>query len=113
MSVIKKMRRQKAVWWERLAPNQYGEFSFAEPVEIQCRWEDKGAEFRNGTGQTQMSDAVVYTDRVLKEGDKLMKGELDSNTPDDPKALTTAFEIQRFDELPNFKATETLYTAYL
>lgn len=113
MSVIKRMRKQKAVWWARGDPDQYGNFSFAGPIEIACRWDDSGTEFRNGVGQTEMSSATVYPDRVLKKGDKLRKGEMESGTPDSPSSLTDAFEVQRFDETPNFKATEFLYTAYL
>jgi len=113
MSVIKKMRKQRAVWWERTTPDQYGVYSFAAPVEIACRWDDSGTEFRNGTGETEMSSATVYPDRVLKKGDKLMKGGMESGTPDSPAELTHAYEIQRFDETPNMKATEFLYTAYL
>jgi len=114
MSIIKKMRKQKAVWWARLeTPDQYGAYSFAAPVEIDCRWDDSGTEFRNGVGQTEMSSATVYPDRVLHKGDKLKKGELESDTPDSPLDLLLAFEIQRFDETPNLKNTETLYTAYL
>ncbi len=112
MSVIKKMRRQKAVWWERLEPDQYGRFSFAGPVEVDCRWDDSGTEFRTMQGQTEMSNATVYPDRVMKVGDRLRRGPMDSNEPADPLDITT-FEIRRFDQNPNFKATETLYTAYL
>ena len=113
MSIIKKMRKQKAVWWERLEPDKYGSFAFAEPEEIDCRWDDSGREFRNSTGQTEMSGATVYPDRVLKVGDKLRKGEMETDEPLDPKNLKTAFEIKRFDQNPNLRATETLYTAYL
>ena len=114
MSVIRKMRKQKAVWWARLTPpDQFGRYSFAAPVEIDCRWDDSGTEFRNGEGQTEMSAATVYPDREMTIGDKLKKGEMESDTPDDPRSLRTAFEIKRFDQTPNFKATETLYTAYL
>ena len=113
MSVIKKMRKQKAVWWARGAMDTYGAFTFAAPVEIACRWDGSGAEFRNSQGQTGFSNAVVYLDRVMKAGDKLWEGAMDSNTPESPSDLVDAFEIQKFDRTPNFKATEFLYTAYL
>lgn len=64
-------------------------------------------------GQMSMSEATVYPDRILALGDKLSKGEMDSNTLDDPTTLLVAFEIRRFDQTPNLRATETLYTAHL
>lgn len=108
------MRKQKAVWWARSdTSNQYGAFTFAAPVEIPCRWDDCGEEFRNTDGQTEMSNATVYPDRIMKPGDKLLKGELESDTPDDPKELTTAFEIKKFEQIPNLRNNETLFIAYL
>lgn len=113
MSVIKKMRRQFAIYWERLDPDIFGRYSFAVPVEVPCRWDDASAEFRNSQGASQMSRAEVYPDRVMKVGDMLRKGSLETDTPLDPRELTDTYEIQGFDQIPNFKATETLYIAHL
>jgi hypothetical protein len=113
MSIIKRMRRQTAVWWARGVPDRYGKFSFSAPVEIKCRWDGSGSEFRNKGGQIEISAATVYPDRVLKIGDELMLGDLESDTPEDPSELKEAFEIMKFETTPNLKATEFLYTAYL
>jgi len=113
MSIIKKMRKQKAVYWARLSADEYGVFAYDDPVQVDCRWDDMGVEFRNVEGEVQVSQSVVYVDRVMAIGDKLQRGEMDSTTPDSPAGLTTAFEIRRFDQNPNLRATETLYTAYL
>jgi len=114
MSIIKKMRKQTAVWWARSASvDRFGKYTYDEPVEIKCRWDTKGVEFRDNKGQTVMSDSTVYPDRVLVVGDMLMEGDLESDTASDPTTETTAYEIKRFDKTPNIKNTETLYTAYL
>lgn len=114
MSIIRRMRKQKAVWWERKEkPDRFGKFAFEPPVEIDCRWDDSVSEFRTEGGQTQISQATVYPDRPLKEGDKLRKGEMETDEPDSPLALTTAYEVQRFQQIPNLKNTETLYIAHL
>jgi len=114
MSIIRRMRKQKAVWWARNAiPDKFGMFSFASPVEIDCRWDDNVSEIRDKLGQTIMSQATVYPDRILQEGDKLKKDEMESDTPDDPTELTNAFEVQRFEQIPNLRNTETLYIAHL
>lgn len=105
---LKRMRKQKAVWWQRGEPNTYGEFAFADPVEVKCRWEDVSQEFLDPRGQTRTSRSVVYVDRVMSVGDKLLRGELDSNS-----SITDAFEIQKFDQLPDLKNKAVLLTAYL
>ena len=114
MSLIKRMRKQRAVFWERSdEPDEYGKFSYSSPIEIRCRWDESGIEYRSPTGQTVISQAVVYVDRIMKIGDMLREGEIESDEPDDPTEAEAAYEIQRFDKTPNIKATETLLTAYL
>lgn len=114
MSIIKKMRKQTAVWWERSTlPDAYGKYTYAAPLQIECRWDDSAVEYRNQQGQAVLSSATVYVDRVMKIGDMLMRGDWESDTADDPTDEPTAFEIQRFDQNPNIKATETLLTAFI
>lgn len=114
MSVIKSMRRQKAVWWAREStPDEFGRFAYDEPVEIDCRWDGASQEFQTPQGDTLVSKAVVYPDREVAVGDMLMEGEIDSNTPDDPREEPDASEVRGKAKTPNFRATETLYTAYL
>jgi len=105
---LKRLRKQKAVWWQRGSPDTYGEFAFAAPVEIKCRWEDTSQEIVDMKGQTITSRSLVYVDRVLAVGDKLLRGELDSNS-----SIEDAFEIQKFDQLPDFRNKAVLLTAYL
>jgi hypothetical protein len=109
------MRRQKAVWWNRLAPDSYGKHAYDVPVEIECRWEDVGTESRSTTLPAERATAscTVYVDRVMKPGDKLKRGALDSTTAIDPELDTLALVIVTFEQLPDFKARETLYTAKL
>lgn len=113
MSVIKKMRRQRAVYWRRLTADRFGKFSYAPPVEIKCRWDDGGEENRDATMQLFNPVATVYVDREMLIGDMLKKGEMESDTPDDPRQTTGAHEIKKFMQTPNFRATETLFTAIL
>lgn len=53
-------------------------------------------------------------DRVMKEGDMLALGELDSSVSADPTdSGCLAVKIVAFEETPNLKATEFLRIAYL
>jgi hypothetical protein len=114
MSLIKKMRRQIAVWWASTGVDRHGDESYAVPVEIKCRWEDSSEEFLDAEGQRQMSNAIVYVDRDTPNGGVLMLGTLDDITdPINVKENTGAWEIRKFDNLPNIRATEFLKTAIL
>lgn len=114
MSVIKKMRRQRAVYWEQNGIDRYGKLSYLKAVEIRCRWDDGVVDARSAEGATLSFNATVYVDREMKVGDMLKKGELESaDNHNNPTSDPEAKRIQRFSITPNFKATENLYTALL
>lgn len=113
MSIIRRMRKQTAVYWQRQTADAYGRFSFAAPVEISCRWDDYNGEVVNAQGQVFESIATVYVDRDMNIGDRLMLGDLESDTPSDPMLATTSFEIRRMEKIGNFRVTEFLRIAYL
>ena len=121
MSIITRMLKQTCVYWPLasaesggLAYDDYGQPVVTDPIEITCRWEDVNEEFLDATGTKQMSRAVVYVDRDVSLGGILMLGELtDITDEDNPKENDGAWEIRKFDKLPNFRATEYLRTAYL
>ena len=68
MGIIKRMRKQNAVYWPFVSINQFGEKSVGDPVQIKVRWEDKNEEFLDTQGQIQMSKAIVYVDRDIVNG---------------------------------------------
>lgn len=113
MSIISRMRRQRAVYWEQNGIDRFGKLSFNEPVEIKCRWDDGNQDLRTPQGQSIMFNSVVYVDREMKIGDMLMKGELESGTDNDPHKEPEAKSIQRFNINPNLRNTENIYTAFL
>lgn len=121
MSIISRMRKQTAVYWAlegaESGGNDFDDFGqplLTTPIEIKCRWEAKTVEFIDAKGTRQLSNAVVYVDQDVDVGGVLMLGELtDIVNEDTPKENDDAWEIRRFDDLPNLKATEFLKTAYL
>jgi len=116
MRILKKMLKQKAVYWElsTLEFDDYGQPILSSPVEIDCRWEDIGEEFLDKKGTLQLSRARVYVDRDVEIGGVLMLGELGSGVDEDnPKENDNAWEIRRFEKLPTLKATKFLRTVYL
>lgn len=132
MSLIKRMRKQTAVWWARqvdVAGNpvntEEGRPVYELPVEIKCRWDDEVREFIGRHGTLEHSAAVVYVDRDMRLGDKLklttlddLESDTDSNDTNDtndsaPDVVAGALEILGWAKNPNLKAKEFLRTAFL
>lgn len=114
MSIIKKMRKQNAVYWAFDKVDQFGKKSFISPVQIKCRWDGVIEEFLDSTGEIRMSKAKVYVDRDTPVGGVLMLGLIADITDSvNIKENEGAWEIRRFDTTPNLKATEFLLTAML
>jgi hypothetical protein len=114
MSIIKKMRKQDAVWWSRNpTADEFGSISFAAPVQIKCRWEDQEGDIVSKQDEIVPSMTVVYVDRDMKIGDKLKLGLLDTGTPPDPKEDRLAYEIQGWQKIPDLRAKEFLRIANL
>lgn len=112
MSLIKRMRKQRAVFWAQTTVDNFGKMQFAAPVEIACRWENRTDEYLDAKGDKQMAKCVVYVDRDMKPGDALMEGTLDTGTTT-PFEEPTAYEVKSFESVPNIRAKEFLRTTHL
>ena len=121
MSIITRMRKQTAVYWAlesvESAGDDYGNYGqprYTSPIELTVRWEGVTIEFLDAQGATRQSNAVVYTSQDVDLGGALMLGELsDIDSSGEPLQNEDAWEILRFDKLPNLNNTEFLRTAYL
>lgn len=115
------MRRQKAVYWPLasndtggVAYDDHGQLLFGAAVEIDCRWVDAVEQFVDADGTAHFSRSKVYADRDVDVHGMLLLSTLDTGMDtSDPKSIDGAYEILRFDKLPDFKAHEYLRTAYL
>ena len=114
MSIIEKMRRQTAVYWPFSSVDQFGKNVYGTAIQIRVRWEDKTEEFLDLKGQRQMSNAIVYVDRDTTVGGVLMLGVLtDITDAVNIKENSGAWEIRKFEKLPDLKVSKFLRTAIL
>lgn len=121
MSLITRMRKQKAVYWSRLKDvnnqplsDKFGQPAYNDPVEVDCRWDDKQEHLLTPAGTTIDSVATVYPSVVPIVGDLLWKGLLSEATnqqlvPGSPGV----FEIKIAEIIPDRKAKENLHIARL
>jgi hypothetical protein len=117
MRIIDTMRQQTAILWEKVGVDGDGQPTYGEPVGIDCRWEDTQKEFLNPMGETRISSAVVYVDRVIEVGSKLLLADIDEmdssaadlSNPNDHGAR----EVVQFGNVPTLKNDDNLYTCFL
>lgn len=123
---LEDMLNQRAVYWPTLGINDEGQREYDEPVEIVCRWEMIAESFLDrGTGNMAQSRSKVFSDRDLTElgvlwlppdsGVGLDEGQalFQLTNEDEPFSNAGAFEIRRFDKMPNFDGDEFVRIAYL
>lgn len=115
---------QRAVYWAPGVINNEGQKDYGEPIEIACRWENIAEQFLDPDNNTQSSRAKVMVDQDLEmlgvlwlppNSSNLSEGEAIAQLTDEttPFANAGAYEIRRFDRIPNWDADEFIRLAYL
>lgn len=82
----------KAVYWPFTGPDDYGNNTVGEPVEIDCRWNAKRGQTTDPKGNVIAYDADLVTDREVLVGSNMWRGELadwDDTTKDDLMLVVT------------------------
>jgi hypothetical protein len=111
---LKRMLNQKAVYWGTPAGDGYGGFTFADPVELDCRWEDKTELFVSPAGEETPSQAVVYLPQDVDVGGYLFLGALDDiNSDQDPQGQDGAYRIKQVYKTPDIKGKDFLRKVWL
>jgi len=109
-------QNQTAIYWGTPTDDGYGGFTYADPVEITCRWVDSTRIIRNNSGREVACRAIVEVSQDLDEQGMLYLGELDdldSNQEDDPRSVSGVYEIIRFDKIPTMNSGRFYRKAYL
>ena len=113
---IKKHLNQDMVYWGNPQDDGEGGYEFDDPIPIKGRCEYKTELVMTGMGEEKVSRARVYVEQKLDEGGYLYLGTLeDSNIGDDqlPKSTQGSMKILAIGIVPNLKATESLYRAFV
>lgn len=109
MSLISRMRRQKAVYWHLTGFDLNNKAIYDHPLEIKCRWDDRWERDVLDDGEEVDIRSTVYVDRDVVVGGVLWLGLL----VDSPDVPPTHNRIKIIRKHPNIRATETLIVARL
>lgn len=109
-------RNQTAVYWGSPVNTGMGSRTYADPVELDVRWEQRNEMFIDATGQEKTSSAVVFLGQDVELGGRLYLGDLDdlsSAQEGDPQQVVNARAIRGYAKIPNLKADEYLRKVWL
>lgn len=108
--------KQKVLHWSISSRDGYDNPTFAEAVELYCRWEDISVKFLDKAGNEIVSRAIVYLPSDVSIGDMLALGNssnLASDTTLPFSASVSAHEVKAFNKIPNVKGDMVLRKAIL
>jgi len=125
MAIVDKIQgamTQTVVYWGTPVPDGNGTYTYNDPTEILCRWEEKtevisrvGAQGKKG--EELVSFAQIFTKQDVDESGYLYLGDLDDLDSAEeamPETVSGAYRIQQFKKLPEFGSTNKfLRKAYL
>lgn len=114
---INRRHEQTIVYWQETGRSGAGESTFAAPVEITGRWEDRQLNFTDNTGKESIASSVVFVDQDIKAGDWVLLGTIagiaSSEDDTNPNKVTNAREIRGFNKIPNLKADKFLRMGFM
>jgi len=114
---IQSVTVQTAVYWGTPTPDGYGGKTFADPVEIKCRWDGITQMIKGADGREIVSRASILLIQDVDEGGYIFLGSLtglDSADEDNPEQAAEAWEILKLDKTPLFRSTtEFVRVCYL
>lgn len=102
--------RQTATYWAPLGTDMFGKVTYAKPITLPVRWEDKAELFRDKLGQEVTSKARVFLASDIDLDGYLFLG---ISAVTDPLSLDKAFEIRQVNRTPDLRNLKTLYVAFL
>jgi hypothetical protein len=102
---------QTAVYWGNPVKDGQGGFTWDDPVEIPCRWNDIVKTVLGRDGKEFVSKAIIQIDQDLDKNGMLFLGcldDLDSSVEADPSTGDDVYIIRDFSKIPTVEP-ETFY----
>ena len=112
MGILSGRLPHKLSWWRVTGGDGFGGDTFATPLLVDGRWEDRQETFYGSLDRRELiSKAIVFVDRDMGVGDFLYQG--DKVSQSSPVALTGALKIQRYDKVPDLRSLDVVRRAVL
>jgi hypothetical protein len=113
MGIITKVQKQTLVYWAYSGSDLFGQPTYANPVQMTCRWDDMVKQVFTPEGSPVFSKIELITKKRLEPKGLVWKGTLAKFTAGlRPDNSTGVHEVLAASSTPNFRNTETLYEAW-
>lgn len=110
---MKEKLNQEATYWGTPVMDGYGSRTFADPIPVKCRWEDRTGLTIQKNGEDINSRAVVYLDQNVELGGYLALGDYYTTPIPDPQDIATAYMVQDFKAITSVDGKTLLRKAIL
>lgn len=107
---------QIAVYWGNPVKDGQGGFTWDDPIEIACRWNDSISTQLATDGKQFISKAKVQVEQDVDKNGMLFLGcliDLDSSVEADPSTGDDIYIIKRFDKIPTVNSQQFFRRAWL
>lgn len=111
MTVHTRNLREDVTHWPISGSDGYGGFTFATPIKLKGRWEEKAVLFLSANNEEQVSEAVVYIDADVVAGDYLGRGDLTATA--DPTTIDGPYRIRQRMKVTDLRNLTAIRTAFL
>lgn len=101
---------QECTLWVSTGTDGYNQPSFAAPVQIICRWEEKTEKIQGDDGVEVLSRARVFLAQDVALGDYLVLG---TSAGADPREVPGAYRVKDFRKTPSLDGLSHERKAYL
>ena len=99
MTVTQRNLKQDVTHWA-VTKDGYGGNTYAAPVALKGRWEDRSVRFRGPSGDEINSKSVVFLSAEVAENDYIFLG---ISVAADPSTLPEAFQVASYLEIPDLR----------
>jgi len=103
MSMLTIFLKQKITYWKKTGVDGFNDETFAAPVTINARWEDRSTTVLSSDGVEVLSNSRVYLAQDISTGDFLFNG---ISTVTDPRTFNAANRVINFRKMPNLTAND-------
>lgn len=104
------LKQTLTYWAPTGVSDAFGKVTYASPVPLSCRWEDRIELFRDKRGQEFQSKAKVFLAVAIDLDGYLFKG---TSAAADPTAVAGAYEVRQLLTTPDLRALKNMYVALL
>lgn len=104
---IEQLYTETIVYWGNPTNDGFGAFTFDDPVEIKCRWENKEQIVSKADEKAVIFRSIIFVLQDVDTDGLIWRGSLDDLTDTqeaDPRNISDIMIIKRFEKTPAIRA---------